>query len=88
MKAGRAAAFVRAKIKNLITGSVIERTFRSGESIVAADIDKVEMQYTYKDGDMLWFMNMETFEEQVIDQSLIPNVDLLVEGTITLYQYL
>ena len=83
MKAGRAAAFVRAKIKNLITGSVIERTFRSGESI-----DKVEMQYTYKDGDMLWFMNMETFEEQVIDQSLIPNVDLLVEGTITLYQYL
>ena len=80
VKAGRAAAIVRTKYKNLMTGSVQERTFRAGESIIAADVTKTEMKYTYSNGDMLCFMNMETFEEQAIDKSKFDNVDLLVEG--------
>jgi elongation factor P len=58
----------------------VERTFRSGESFNAADVSRTEMQYTYKNGNALCFMNMETFEEQQIDQSKFENVDLLVEG--------
>lgn len=80
VKPGKGSAFVRTKIKNLVTGSVQERTFRAGESIIAADVSKIEMQYTYKNGDMLCFMNMETFEEQVIDKSKFDKVDLLIEG--------
>jgi elongation factor P len=80
VKPGKGSAFVRTKIKNLVSGSVQERTFRAGESIIAADVSKTEMQYTYKNGDMLCFMNMETFEEQVIDKDKIANVDLLIEG--------
>jgi translation elongation factor P/translation initiation factor 5A len=82
VKPGKGSAFVRTKIKNLVSGSVQERTFRAGESIIAADVSKTEMQYTYKNGDMLCFMNMETFEEQVIDKDKIANVDLLIEGKI------
>ena len=49
VKPGKGSAFVRTKVKNLLNGSVQERTFRAGESVVAADISKTEMQFTYKD---------------------------------------
>ena len=80
VKPGKGSAFVRSKIKNLTNGSVQERTFRAGESVVAADITKVEMQYTFTDGDNLCFMNMETFEEQRIEKKKIDNVLLMKEG--------
>ena len=80
VKPGNGSAFVRTKVKNLLNGSVQERTFRAGESVTAADINKVEMQYTFTDGDMFCFMNMETFEEQRIDRGRIGNPLLMKEG--------
>lgn len=51
VKPGKGAAFVRSKLKNYITGSVLEKTFRAGESLTAATIEKRETQFTYQDGD-------------------------------------
>lgn len=63
VKPGKGAAFVRTKIKNVITGSVVERTFRPTEKFPQARIDRVEMQYLYSDGEMFNFMNNETFDQ-------------------------
>ena len=60
---GRGSAFVRTKLKNLLTGNTNEKTFRSGEKFELAEVTKDTMQYTYMDGDDYMFMNMETFEE-------------------------
>jgi len=80
VKPGKGSAFVRTKIKNLVNGSVQERTFRAGESIVAAEVSKTEMQYTYTDGDSICFMNMETFEEQRVDKKKIDYENFLIQG--------
>jgi len=80
VKPGKGSAFVRTKIKNLVNGSVQERTFRAGESIVAAEVSKTEMQYTYTDGDSICFMNMETFEEQRVDKKKIDDENFLIQG--------
>eukprot|EP01041_Mallomonas_annulata_P002799 gene2799-5512_t len=80
VKPGKGSAFVRTKVKNLVSGTTQERTFRAGESIEAATIDKTEMQYTFTDGNNLVFMNMETFEEQRIDSKKLDNVLLMKEG--------
>lgn len=63
VKPGKGQAFNRVKIRNLKTGRVIERTFKSGESIEAADVMDVDMQYLYFDGDFWNFMDPETFEQ-------------------------
>ena len=60
---GRGAAFVRTKMRNLLTGNTNEKTFRSGEKFELAEVSRDVMQYTYMDGDDYMFMNMETFEE-------------------------
>lgn len=80
VKPGKGSAFVRTKVKNLVNGSVQERTFRAGESVVAAEVTKIDMQYTYSDGDQLCFMNMESLEEQRIDKKKFDNVLMLKEG--------
>lgn len=82
VKPGKGSAFVRSKVKNLLNGNVIEKTFRAGESIQLAEVTKTAMQYTFSDGDSVCFMNMETFEEERIDKSMISNVLLLKEGEI------
>jgi elongation factor P len=63
VKPGKGSAFVRTKLKNVKTGSVVEKTFRAGETVPSANIEKVAMQHTYKDGDQYVFMDMQTFEE-------------------------
>lgn len=63
VKPGKGAAFVRTKLKNIINGGVIEKTFRPTEKFPAARIDRVEMQYLYSDGDLWHFMNVETFDQ-------------------------
>lgn len=63
VKPGKGAAFVRAKIKNLKTGSVVERTFRPSEKMATAHIDRNDMEYLYNDGDLYHFMNTETYEQ-------------------------
>ncbi|MBJ7901137.1 MAG: elongation factor P [Cyanobacteria bacterium RI_101] len=63
VKPGKGSAFVRTKLKNVQTGSVVEKTFRAGETVPQANIEKNAMQYTYKDADQFVFMDMETYEE-------------------------
>lgn len=63
VKPGKGSAFVRTKLKNAQTGNVIERTFRAGETVPQATLEKSTMQHTYKDGEEYVFMDMETYEE-------------------------
>jgi elongation factor P len=63
VKPGKGSAFVRTKLKNVQTGSVVERTFRAGETVPQATLEKVTMQHTYRDADDFVFMDMETYEE-------------------------
>ncbi len=63
VKPGKGSAFVRTKLKNAQTGNVVERTFRAGEMVPQATLEKRTMQHTYKDGDRFVFMDMETYEE-------------------------
>ncbi|HEY9694508.1 MAG TPA: elongation factor P [Oculatellaceae cyanobacterium] len=63
VKPGKGSAFVRTKLKNVQTGSVVEQTFRAGETLPQANLEKSTMQHTYKDGDQFVFMDMETYEE-------------------------
>ena len=63
VKPGKGSAFVRTKLKNVQTGNTVEKTFRAGESVPQANIEKRTMQHTYKDGDEYVFMDMETYEE-------------------------
>lgn len=51
MKPGKGAAFVRSKLKNYVTGNTTERTFRAGESVATADIERIDTQFTYAEGD-------------------------------------
>ncbi len=71
VKPGKGQAFNRVKIRNLRTGRVIERTFKSGDTIEAADVVDVEMQYLYNDGEFWHFMNPETYEQLAADKSAI-----------------
>ncbi len=63
VKPGKGSAFVRTKIKNVITGSVLEKTFNPSEKFPAAQIEKKEMQYLYEDGGLYYFMDNETYEQ-------------------------
>ena len=63
VKPGKGGAFVRTKVKNLLNGRTIERTFRSGEKLQIADIEETRMQYLYHDGENLVFMDQETFDQ-------------------------
>ncbi len=63
VKPGKGAAFVRTKIKNIMTGSVLERTFNPTDKMPKAIIETKEMQYLYNDGDLYHFMDTETFEQ-------------------------
>ncbi|MEM9264972.1 MAG: elongation factor P [Cyanobacteria bacterium P01_F01_bin.13] len=63
VKPGKGAAFVRTKLKNVQSGSVVERTFRAGETVPQAVLEKSVMQHTYRDGDQFVFMDMETYDE-------------------------
>jgi len=67
VKPARGAAFVRSKLRNYLTGSVNEKTFRSAEKLALADVEKRRMQYSYPDGAAFIFMDMETFEETRIE---------------------
>ena len=63
VKPGKGAAFVRTRIKNIMTGAVLERTFNPTDKMPKAHIDTKEMQYLYSDGDLYYFMDIETFEQ-------------------------
>ena len=71
VKPGKGAAFVRTKLKNVINGGVVEKTFRPTEKFPAARIDRVDMQYLYSDGDLYNFMNVETFDQIALNSDTI-----------------
>ena len=68
VKPGKGAAFVRTKLKNIINGGVVEKTFRPTEKFPAARIDRVEMQYLYNDGDLYNFMNTENYDQIALNK--------------------
>ena len=63
VKPGKGQAFNRAKVRNLKTGRVIERTFKSGDSVEGADVVDVELQYLYSDGEHWHFMDQQSYEQ-------------------------
>jgi len=63
VKPGKGAAFVRTKLKNVITGSVVEKTFSPTDKFENAYVERKEMQYLYNDGDLYYFMDMESYEQ-------------------------
>ena len=71
VKPGKGAAFVRTKIKNVMTGSVVERTFRPTEKFPSARIDRVDMQYLYADGDLYNFMDVNTYEQIALSTDVV-----------------
>ena len=71
VKPGKGAAFVRTKLRNVINGGVVERTFRPTEKFPQARIDRVDMQYLYADGDLFNFMNQETYDQVALNHDII-----------------
>ena len=81
VKPGKGAAIVKAKLKNLRTGSIAEQTFNAGSKVPTAHVDKTKMQFLYADGDNYSFMNMVTYEQVDINKKQIENeVKFLKEG--------
>ena len=71
VKPGKGAAFVRTKIRNVISGSVVERTFNPNDKYPTAYIEHKDMQYLYNDVDLFYFMDSETFEQIPINKSVL-----------------
>ncbi|TAF52124.1 MAG: elongation factor P [Oscillatoriales cyanobacterium] len=71
VKPGKGSAFVRTKLKNAKTGNIVEKTFRAGETVPQAVLEKSTMQHTYKEGDAYVFMDMNTYEEATLTAAQI-----------------
>ena len=71
VKPGKGAAFVRTKIRNVITGAVTEKTFNPNDKYPTAFVERKDMQYLYNDGDLYYFMDSETFEQIPINKSVL-----------------
>ena len=71
VKPGKGAAIVKAKMKNLRTGSIVEKTFNAGVKVETAHISKKAMQFLYSMGDTYYFMNMQDYEQIELDKSVI-----------------
>ena len=71
VKPGKGAAFVRTKLKNIISGGAIEKTFRPTEKFEQARIERQEMQYLYQDGDLYNFMDVETYDQIALNSEVV-----------------
>ena len=71
VKPGKGAAFVRTKLKDIKNGGVVEKTFRPTEKCPQAHIDRKDMQYLYNDGDLFYFMNVETYDQVALNEDTI-----------------
>lgn len=89
VKPGKGQAFNRVKIKNLLTGRTVERTWKSGDSLEAADVMDMEMQYLYSDGEAWHFMHPETFEQIAADEKAVSDAKIWLKEqdmcTVTLW---
>jgi elongation factor P len=83
VKPGKGQAFNRVRIRNLKTGRTIERTFKSGESVEAADVQDVDMQYLYTDGEFFHFMVPDNFEQHAATKAVVGEAaQWLKDGTV------
>ncbi len=71
VKPGKGPAFVRTKLKNVITGKVVDKTFNAGVSVETADVDKRDMQYLYRDGDNWVFMDLKSYDQYSLSNELV-----------------
>jgi len=89
VKPGKGQAFNRVKIRKLVSGKVLEKTFKSGESVEGADVMDIELAYLYNDGEFWHFMNNDTFEQVAADEKAVTDaIKWLVENdvcTLTLW---
>lgn len=74
VKPGKGQAFYRVKFRNLKTDRVLERNFKSGETLPGADVEEIEAQYLYNDGTSWYFMDVDTYEQHVADESKIREI--------------
>ncbi len=82
VKPGKGHAFVRSKLKNVRSGAVVEKTFRAGESVERANIDKREMQYLYDDGDGYVFMDNESYDQMSVQRATLGDAaNYIIEGS-------
>ncbi len=83
VKPGKGAAFVRTKIKNVVTGAVREETFNPSEKFELAHIESKEMQYLYSDGDIYYFMDQETYEQVPLNHSQVEDALMFMTENMT-----
>lgn len=76
VKPGKGQAFNRVKVRNLNTGRVIERTFKSGESVEGADVFELNVQYLYNDGEFWHFMEPDTYEQHAVSKDMMGDTNL------------
>ncbi len=82
VKPGKGAAFVRTKIKNVMNGAVVERTFNPTDKMPRAIIETKEMQYLYNDGDLYYFMDPETFEQMPLSKDAVEDAIKFVKENV------
>ena len=81
VKPGKGAAFVRTRLKNVMTGAVLERTFSPTDKYPKAHIETKEMQYLYSDGELYYFMDIETYEQIPLNHDQVEDaIDFIVEN--------
>ena len=73
VKPGKGAAFVRAKLKNVISGATLEQTFNPTAKFAAAVVERKDMQYSYSDGDLYYFMDNETYDQVPLNSDKLPD---------------
>ena len=88
VKPGKGAAFVRTKLKNIVTGAVIERTFNPTEKFTRAYIETKEMEYLYNDGEFYYFMDPESFEQIPLTQDQVEDaIQFMKEETMATIRF-
>ncbi len=83
VKPGKGSPFVRTKMKNVITGAVIETSFNPTEKFENAYVDRKDMEYSYNDGNLYYFMDNETYELEPIDEAMLPDGFKFVKENMT-----
>lgn len=81
VKPGKGPAFVRTKLKNVLSGKVVDKTFNAGVKVETATIDRRDMQFSYMDGEYFVFMDMDTYDQLMVDRKSVGDAaNFLIEG--------
>ncbi len=88
VKPGKGGAFVRTKLKNMATGRVLDKTFRGGEKVAAAEVEQKQMQFLYRDGDYYYFMDTDTYEQTHLQADQLGDArELMPENVVITMMY-